>query len=431
MLLGDASPAALGKLDPKSRQEAFAPTPTILPVSDILFDAWALTTIRDKLPGRPKVEPYLHGISDYDPPQTTVAWREEVELLTPEILKANKLDAESALDLFPLKPHEELSGPTHGKNKVFEQLEEIAVRDAKREPDQRLSAWVVDPDGSVTIHPLAKLVEKDKQNKPVVPLGSRTVILPPKAGGFSGGLLKGDEPHTPGIEYDVSIELFVDAERTKRRRFRAKEADNAEAKGMRVVRRINCPATGQDEDAEGWSWYWFERPRSGDDDGSKSSATDKPITWDHHTGDVTRNTERIVSALGLTDELQKLFILAAKFHDLGKKREVWQRSIGNPNPKGPPWYAKSGRDWKPREITDYRHEFGSLIDAVTHEGFKALKDADLKAFVLHVIATHHGRGRPHFPQDEVFDPERTDDAAKKVAREVPQRFARLQRKYGL
>ena len=40
------------------------PPPTILPTSDILFDAWALTTIRGKLPGRPLVEPYLHGISE-------------------------------------------------------------------------------------------------------------------------------------------------------------------------------------------------------------------------------------------------------------------------------------------------------------------------------------------------------------------------------
>ena len=113
---------------------------------------------------------------------------------------------------------------------------------------------------------------------------------------------------------------------------------------------------------------------------------------------------------------------------------MWQRSIGNPTPKV--WYAKSGKDpktkrlWRPIELTDYRHEFGSLIDAVNHDGFKALNDADLEAFVLHVIATHHGRGRPHFPADEVFDPERSDEAAQKVAREVPLRFARLQRKYG-
>ncbi|MDY3558635.1 type I-U CRISPR-associated helicase/endonuclease Cas3 [Gemmata sp. JC673] len=431
-LNGQGSPAALGMLDPKARQEAFAPTPTILPVSDILFDAWALTTIRAKLPGRPLVEAYLHGISD-DQPQTTIAWREEVDVLTEDILQLNKLDPETVLELFPLKPHEELSGPTHGRSKVFEQLEEIAARDAKQEPDKRLSAWVIDTDGTVTVHTLSKLVEKDRQNKPVVGLGGRTVLLPPRAGGFSGGLLKGDEPYTKDITYDVSDELFLDTEKKERRRIRLWENDTALSevrKVMRLVRVINIPVGGADEDAEGRSWYWFERPRGGDDEGSKSAATKDPIALDHHTKDVTDSTRRIVSALGLPGELHKLLVIAAQFHDLGKQREVWQRSIGNPKPKGPPWFAKSGRDWTPREITDYRHEFGSLIDVTFEKEFTDLVNDDLRAFVLHVIATHHGRGRPHFPEAESFDPERSDNSARTVAREVPQRFARLQRQYG-
>jgi CRISPR-associated endonuclease/helicase Cas3 len=69
-LNGNASPAAIDKLDSAARVAAFAPTPTILPATDILFDAWALTTIRGKLPGRPLVEPYLHGISEWQPPET-------------------------------------------------------------------------------------------------------------------------------------------------------------------------------------------------------------------------------------------------------------------------------------------------------------------------------------------------------------------------
>ena len=56
---GDASPAALDKLDPAARLAAFAPTPTILLATDILFDAWALTTIRGKLPGRPPTRPVI------------------------------------------------------------------------------------------------------------------------------------------------------------------------------------------------------------------------------------------------------------------------------------------------------------------------------------------------------------------------------------
>jgi len=49
---------------------------------------------------------------------------------------------------------------------------------------------------------------------------------------------------------------------------------------------------------------------------------------------------------------------------------------------------------------------------------------------LHVIAVHHGRGRPHFSADEAFDPEHPDMEALEIAQEVPRRYARLQRKYG-
>ncbi len=76
-----------------------------------------------------------------------------------------------------------------------------------------------------------------------------------------------------------------------------------------------------------------------------------------------------------------------------------------------------------------RHEFGSLMDIQHEERFTQLSD-ELKDLVLHFIAVHHGRGRPHFSTDEAFDPERPQREADDVAMSVPQRFARLQRKYG-
>src|SRR5262249_33191041 len=65
----DASPRALGDLRERTDlpfrfEQALTPIPTILPATDILFDAWAMTTIRGRLPGRPAVEPYLHGIAE-------------------------------------------------------------------------------------------------------------------------------------------------------------------------------------------------------------------------------------------------------------------------------------------------------------------------------------------------------------------------------
>jgi len=56
----------------------YSPEPAILPTSDILFDSWAFTTVKGKLPGRPPVQPYLHGVEDHKQAETYVAWREEV-----------------------------------------------------------------------------------------------------------------------------------------------------------------------------------------------------------------------------------------------------------------------------------------------------------------------------------------------------------------
>ena len=103
-LNGDGSPLALGRLDPAERIAAFSPLPQILPASDILFDSWALTTMRGNLPGRPPVEPYLHGVADWEPPQTQVAWREEVREIVGDLRAKHK--PEDLLDDYPLKPHE-------------------------------------------------------------------------------------------------------------------------------------------------------------------------------------------------------------------------------------------------------------------------------------------------------------------------------------
>ena len=54
----------------------------------------------------------------------------------------------------------------------------------------------------------------------------------------------------------------------------------------------------------------------------------------------------------------------------------------------------------------------------------------MKDLVLHLIAAHHGRGRPHFTSDEAFDPDAQSAVADTLAIEIPRRFARLQRTYG-
>ena len=430
----DASPLAPSKLNEregKACRAAFAPSPEILPATDILFDAWALTTIREKLPGRPPVAPYLHGISEWEPPETHVAWREEVSIITDDDLRGRN-KPEDLLEDYPLKPHELLRDRTY---RILEKLQRLALSHGSN------PVWVVEPDGRVTVSTLSTIADpqatKAKEKTPLErAIAGRTVLLPPSVGGLQDGMLSG----IANVTDDVADYWFEDPAKTKQRRIRVWRDDarfDEKTQGMRLIRPIDLPPPGDDEDAKGPSWHWYVRPRSADDDGSQTAL--EPIGWQHHTDDVTENAKNIVDALNLPKEMKDVVLLAAKCHDLGKQREVWQRSIGNPNPTD--WHAKSGKDpvtgkrWWPRDICpDYRHEFGSLLDVFDasrphHTQFEQLGD-DGQDLVLHLIATGHGRPRPHFRPDETFDQENNHQDAAALAVEIPRRFARLQRKYG-
>lgn len=420
----DASPKALGKLPEEERLDAFSPRPRTLTATDILFDAWALTTIREKLPGRPSVEPYLHGISGWEPPETHVAWREEVDVLKDVSTQMTQSEFErfavDLLDDYPVKPHELLRDIS---SRVFDRL-------SKLQTDPGTTVWIVEQDDTVTVTTLEVLLGRGKEA-----LYNRTVLLPPSAGGLRGGMFDGAALASPDGVEDVADEWRD--ENNQKRRVRIWENDpqfEEKSRGMWLVRFIDTKPNAedvQDDTGEESSpvkrvWHWYELPRSADDDGSKFSK--QPIRWQPHTDDVVKNMTGILAKLTLSDDLKEVLLLAARWHDLGKKRIVWQRSIGNPNSTD--WHAKWGGNRRRREITTrYRHEFGSMLDIQTEPDFGKLSD-EMKDVVLHLIATHHGRARPHFLADEDFDPKPDGLDVKVVASEVPRRYARLQRKYG-
>jgi len=410
-LAGDASPAALGKLGATERAEAFSPEPVIPPATDILFDAWALTTVRDKLPGRPPLEPYLHGLRPGDAPETYVAWREEVEVLQNEDLREMYPPAD-LLEDYPLKPHELLRDRS---DRVFRHLAAIA----KRHPQK--AVWLLDDSGSVEVLTLSKLTDPDKKER----IEYRTVLLPPSVGGLAHGLLDGNSERAN----DVADEWYADKEKTVRCRIRLWDDDPLPA-GMRLIRTIDtCPDADERESEAGTPlrrfWHWYELAATGETEGAR--AAPQAVKLDDHTNQVLTIACSLAEKLGLAEPVKQALVLAAKYHDFGKRRSLWQRSIGNTDHSCP--LAKSGHRLPPVELTKYRHEFGSLLDVPEQPEFLQLPE-DIKDLVLHLIAAHHGRARPHFPADEAFDPERSQAQATAVAVEVPRRFARLQRRYG-
>lgn len=432
-LEGDASPAALGHLDPKARAAAFAPPPTIPPATDILFDAWALTSIRETMPGRPPVEPYLHGIAEWEPPQTQVAWREEVGVITGNLLERYPLA--DLLDDYPLLPHELLRDRS---DRVLDHLQTLASK------HPFAPVWLIDLQGSVIPSTLGKLADpsaiKAPARKPLLDRIERgTLLLPPSIGGLStGGNLDGDSPRAN----DVSDDDSVKDEKGRRLRHRVWD-DESPADHLRPLRTIDTSPDAEEEDAGGDAessealetdkadepaksarrrfWHWYDTPVEG------GRTASKPVTWETHVGDVVNHVKRIVAGLSLPQDIADAIILAAELHDHGKRRERFQLTLGNR------WYprvllAKSGKRG-PRLPEPFRHEFASVLDAQTDAGFNALSD-EMKDLVLHLIAAHHGRARPHFPIDEAFDPDRPQSDADALAVQTPRRFARLQRRYG-
>jgi CRISPR-associated endonuclease/helicase Cas3 len=452
-----ASPKALGaKLDevgPTIRDKAFTPPREILPTSEILFDAWSLTTVtmqKDPRPGRPPVADWLHGVpNDWEPPETYVAWREEVAQLTPELREEH--DPEEVLDDFPLKPRELLRDTS---KRVYEALKAIS----EKHPTQLV--WAQSADGTIEVVELKALVNRIR-SKDASELNGMVLILPPAVGGLTEqGMLDGaadydpsrhlttwraeaedseDRPITtlPKSPYDVSEVLNRDDElrhRVPQRTRTWKRLDDTKAEQLpagtawRSVRRITISGadSADDEGQNAWLWTWWvsNDPAAGTD----SSTTEQGLS--NHLASADAHATKIVQKVEVSEPERSAVIVAARFHDLGKSRSLWQYGIGNRDLSKP--LAKSG-GWSNRFTHTYRHEFGSLLDVRDQPEFQSLPE-EARDLVLHLIAAHHGRARPHFPappdRAESFDPEQSDELAAEMARSVPRRFARLQRRYG-
>lgn len=411
-LEGNGSPEALGNLDrnldPEMRRAAFSPQPEILLTSDILWDTWALTTISGKLPGRPPAAEYLHGKAEWEPPQTRIAWRDEVGEITGDLL--NEYPPEELLESYPLKPHELLTDHT---DRIFKTL-------GKLEPETDVPVWIVNDEGEISIKALSEIVADDKDD-----IAGATLLLPPQAGGLDEKGSFSSKPHDAALSYDVADAWQGEHGFMRKRDWQERGQEPPQIPpGMKLVQRIAF-ADDNDEDAPlKKTWHWFVRVLAADADvRSRKSYPLQP-----HLLEAKDACSCFVMNLRLEPELRDAVILAARCHDLGKDRERWQNGIGNylyPQEK----WAKSGKRLKRGEFSSYRHEFGSVLDVQKEEAFASLSP-DMRDLVLHLIAAHHGRGRPHFNADECFDDNNDAQAARDLAIEAPRRFARLQRKYG-
>jgi CRISPR-associated endonuclease/helicase Cas3 len=421
----DLSPVEIADLmehmTAKQIQEASSPKPTTVELTDILLDAWSLTSITETMPGRPPVAFWLRGINA-DLPQTTIAWRAELDLDGFDQLDTD--DIEEWFDAHRILPHEMLTVPTSIAQEFLE-----AVRDAN--PSGLPDATVVIERSALQATSLSVLLKNLQRNDRRLPFS--TLILPASVGGVvrKTGLLDPDfifismDSAGNGTvrEGEVVPSPDVADERGRQRRVKTTGIDTNDIKPLL--------GSAPDESCD-FACFTLDLPSNGDVRRQLISLVPKRERLESgtarqalstHVGLVQQHVARIADGLRLSASVRQALGLAAARHDNGKGREAWQRAVGR-NVREEP-IGKSGGSME-RIRGNYRHEFGSLREFIdTHEG---KIPADVFDLTMHLIATHHGRGRPHFPKGG-FDPDARSNSPQ-IATDSIRRFAKLQRTYG-
>jgi CRISPR-associated endonuclease/helicase Cas3 len=457
----DVNPSALAtfrkSLSSAQLEAASTPNPKMVELTDILIDAWSMTSIIKPMPGRPEVGPWLRGKDD-EAPQTTIAWRAELELLADNSDSMTKFKAIFAAHR--IRPHESI---TTSSGRVVEFLQKV-TKDKSRWPELKATQVVVKLPRDLLVKTLGDLIDN-----PGILFTEPTLILPATFGGLDKGMLSHEKiasaTKTVG---DTSRSLDVaDAENYERSedlatrwRIVLERADRSwKLKPMPFGREQNIPIAellgleGELHSREDIrdalrkkrlrirEIIRFDLDHEGDPrkllfllSGSSPKAERQSQPLDDHIGAVEATAKRIADDLHLNpgDPFREALLCAAKWHDEGKRSPVWQRFIGGSVeiPRG-----KSAEYCDPSKLGGYRHEFGSLLrvlhpDPAENREKPALPaNKDVRELSLHLIGCHHGHDRPHFSNTVDRDFHKPAEIGA-VHTESIRRFAHLQRKYG-
>jgi CRISPR-associated endonuclease/helicase Cas3 len=361
-----------------------------------------------------------------------------------------KLDSETLQEWFQACRIEARERLRERTDRVFRHLKEID----KRHEGKTIQVVLLSGRADVELLKLSELI-KGRENR----IAHRTVVLPVEAGGLTEeGTLDGSvkeravdvaESDTTRMRlilkcrddfYTVqrldSIESHEDETedraQTEKPCKSPRDAAAQIAREESIARKnkmvvsllvpLQEPPDGAEDEAERVFLLLLKQRKEEARDNPETAPSEKQPTLDEHTKQVVTQATRIGEALGLPKDLKQALVIAAKWHDRGKARRIWQRAIYNTNAEP---LAKPGlRGMKP--LRGYRHEFGSLLDAAKSDEVMQHPERDL---ILHLIAAHHGRARPHFESD-AFGQERTTRENEETAHEVMRRFARLQQRFG-
>jgi CRISPR-associated endonuclease/helicase Cas3 len=424
----DAGPGVLSALKDDPAFAALAKSATSTPplrppLTGPVLASWAMTSL-DEHPGRPRIEPWLRGWIDTRP-QTRVAWRRVMP-----VRATGRADITLLGDFFAeLPPHltEILEFDTALVVKVLK-ARASHVHSRFNDEGATLALVVL---GSrrelIDAVSLDRLVDCESRRLETL-LRERTVIANARLGGLSPeGLL--DEKHDdPVVTYDAESapadlaagwsEVIL---QSVGRRLREVNLSDPPLYGW--VRQAGWPKSIDEDDDSSRAEWRVERLAKAPEAGDAARASRAQALNEHHDW-AREEAASIAISLGLTPEHKMMLEVAARVHDTGKERDLWQTAMGA-DLLGRPYAKTTGAGAVLALLEGYRHEFGSLKDADAQ--FDLIKDEDLRDLARHLVAAHHGFARPII---RPFDPNEPPSASKARAGQVALRFARLQSRWG-
>jgi len=417
----NASPRSVRQLvdglEEDDLSKSFSPKPSKPPLSDFLLDAWSLTSVND-MAGRPGVAEYLHGLTN-DPPTTYVAWRKELSLFCKYDVDENTMS-----DWFascPIRTNERLQMRTDVLTGMLKTLDR---KHRQNQEDRQFQVVLLDAYNRAQWFQLSQLGEREAG------IEYKTVVLPTEMGGLNQhGMLDPSELRTARDVADSDTkdrrrERWLYMSERKSPLISENGSGNSWAERERITLASNEDA-GAEESSEGAGVELVLRMPVQELATASPEYARMRQSLTEHTDSIVRSVQEISERLLLEPDIASALVCAAQWHDQGKDRVIWQTFARNDDRSEP--VAKSQNYLHGRMLAGYRHEFGSVLDAMRDPSVCRNPEYDL---ILHLIAAHHGHARPCFDR-RAFDKDGFSTSENRKANiEVMQRFERLQKRFG-
>jgi CRISPR-associated endonuclease/helicase Cas3 len=437
-LRGDASPAALRRLQqerPELVRQASTPLPLYPPLELPHVEAWAMTSLPEHT-GRPDIQPWLRGWVEEES-QATIIWRAYLPWRSGKE-KPLKRDVEAFFRA--ARPHLLEMVEAHAGvladvliKGAKNQLKQAGKEDENLVPEQTPALIVLSLAGDFQrAWSLAELAEEKKSS--LMPnISGRLLVAAREIGGLErNGLLSKDAKEPP-----ETLDAGWDEEWLQEIGFRVlvRTTDSAEPTLSPDWKPALEVVLERDGDGKPARWLEVRVLRGEDAEEGDPAIARRNYHLKPHLEDVAGEAAALARRLQLPSLWQDILHQAGLWHDMGKRRLLWQRAANAPVRAVHSWrpelkaeeaYAKTEGPFNGRMLNGYRHEFGSLLDALNDEELKKLPN-EQRELVLHLIAAHHGYARPLIA---AIDPKWPSSRLEQQAMQAALRFARLQRRFG-